>query len=694
MGTRADAVAATRERIAREAMALFLEHAYEDVTLAAIAKAAGVSHQTVLNHFESKDGVVLAVAELLATETQSAPLRRRARRRGRRRAGAGGRLRAHRRRQLPLGGVRAPARSWPSSSTRPGGATRTGSSPCSATACPPTPAARRRAVHALHAATDVYSWKLLRRDLRPEPHRDREDHGRPRGRHPGRNHPMTGPPRTYLFALVDGGGTVPPELGTVRRLVERGHRVTVLAEDSMARRGHRHRRHLPALDGGPQPAQPPPRARPLPRLGVQDPDPAVRPAARHSSSSARPPPTPPTCSPPWPTSAPTWWCARSSPSAPWSAPRRPACPSTCCSPTRTCSRRRACRPFGLGLQPATGALGRLRDRALNALHRPPVGQGPAPPQRAAGRPRPRARWTASSTRSIGARRVLVLTSADFDFPAELPANVRYVGPVLDDPAWAATPWTAPPGDDPLVLVALSSTFQDHAGCLQRIVDALGTLPGARPRHHRARPSTRPTSPPPPTCRSSPPRRTPRCCRSAAAVVTHGGHGTVVRALAADVPLVVLHHGRDQADNAARVTARGAGLAVKRGGVARRHRHGRATAARRPVVPHRRRPPRSLDPPRRRQRRPGGRARGPPSGGPRTGGLERRSLTSEFGRAVARRDGFGYAQTWPSARAGRPVAIACCGVVEADDRPGFACAAASHALDPVIAVLEDQSPVAV
>jgi len=40
--------------------------------------------------------------------------------------------------------------------------------------------------------------------------------------------------RTYLFALVDGGGTVPPELGAVRRLVERGHDVTVLAEDSMA----------------------------------------------------------------------------------------------------------------------------------------------------------------------------------------------------------------------------------------------------------------------------------------------------------------------------------------------------------------------------------------------------------------------------------------------------------------------------
>ena len=157
----------------------------------------------------------------------------------------------------------------------------------------------------------------------------------------------------------------------------------------------------------------------------------------------------------------------------------------------------------------------------------------------------------------------MLTSADFDFPAELPANVRYVGPVLDDPAWAATPWTAPPGDDPLVLVAMSSTFQDHAGCLQRIVDALGTLPV------RGVVTTGPALDPaavnaPANVQVVAAAPHSEVLRSAAAVVTHGGHGTVVRALAADVPLVVLHHGRDQADNAARVTARGAGLAVKRG----------------------------------------------------------------------------------------------------------------------------------
>jgi MGT family glycosyltransferase len=46
---------------------------------------------------------------------------------------------------------------------------------------------------------------------------------------------------------------------------------------------------------------------------------------------------------------------------------------------------------------------------------------------------------------------------------------------------------------------------------------------------------------------------------AAAVVTHGGHGTVIKALAADVPLLVLPMGRDQNDNATRVTERGAGL---------------------------------------------------------------------------------------------------------------------------------------
>jgi UDP:flavonoid glycosyltransferase YjiC (YdhE family) len=48
---------------------------------------------------------------------------------------------------------------------------------------------------------------------------------------------------------------------------------------------------------------------------------------------------------------------------------------------------------------------------------------------------------------------------------------------------------------------------------------------------------------------------------AALVVTHGGHGTVARALRHSRPMLVLPHGRDQGDNAVRVTERGAGLAL-------------------------------------------------------------------------------------------------------------------------------------
>ncbi len=50
---------------------------------------------------------------------------------------------------------------------------------------------------------------------------------------------------------------------------------------------------------------------------------------------------------------------------------------------------------------------------------------------------------------------------------------------------------------------------------------------------------------------------------AALVVTHGGHGTVMTALMHRLPMLVIPHGRDQADNAARIAERGAGLVLSR-----------------------------------------------------------------------------------------------------------------------------------
>ena len=51
---------------------------------------------------------------------------------------------------------------------------------------------------------------------------------------------------------------------------------------------------------------------------------------------------------------------------------------------------------------------------------------------------------------------------------------------------------------------------------------------------------------------------------AAAVVTHCGHGTVMKALSAGVPLVCLPMSRDQLEVAARVVALGAGVRLRPG----------------------------------------------------------------------------------------------------------------------------------
>ena len=74
-------------------------------------------------------------------------------------------------------------------------------------------------------------------------------------------------------------------------------------------------------------------------------------------------------------------------------------------------------------------------------------------------------------------RVLVMTSPSFDFSApQLPDNVRYVGPQLDDPDWAAEAKWRRQGSEPLVLVAASPLSQQQTDLLERIAQALGQLP--------------------------------------------------------------------------------------------------------------------------------------------------------------------------------------------------------------------------
>jgi MGT family glycosyltransferase len=160
----------------------------------------------------------------------------------------------------------------------------------------------------------------------------------------------------------------------------------------------------------------------------------------------------------------------------------------------------------------------------------------------------------------GAKAILLATSKAFDFaPDPLPAPFVHVGPYLADPAWVE-PFAPPPGDAPLVLVSFSSLYQAQEPVLRAIVAALGQLPV------RGLVTTGPTIDPAEfeapasvaVVRSAPHGA---WLRDVALFITHAGHGSVLRPLMADVPLLCLPMGRDQNDNAARVAHRGAGLTL-------------------------------------------------------------------------------------------------------------------------------------
>jgi MGT family glycosyltransferase len=220
-------------------------------------------------------------------------------------------------------------------------------------------------------------------------------------------------------------------------------------------------------------------------------------------------------------------------------------------------------PLGTGWMPGKGPLGRLRDRSAAALTLA-VFRSWMP-----GLNRTRAEVGLPPVRDLPglmarADRVLVCSSPSYDFGSgSVPANVRYVGPQLEDHPGhgSGDRWAGPPAQ-PLVLVGLSSTVMRQEGLLQRAAGALGQLPV------RGLITTGPAVDPAVIC--APVNVTvtrwvrhadvlPHC----SAVITHGGHGTVMKALIAGVPLIVVPLGRDQPDNAGRVVHAGAGIRLRK-----------------------------------------------------------------------------------------------------------------------------------
>ena len=366
-------------------------------------------------------------------------------------------------------------------------------------------------------------------------------------------------PKRYLFAIIDGGGSVPPDMSVARALVNRGHEVRVLADAVLAPDVEATGATHVAWTRAPQRADLDPLS-----VVIQDWDartpfeafarvrdgvicgPADLFAADVREELARRPAD--------------VVVANIFVFGAMVAAEAEGLPTAVLVPNLLSLPGWGVPPLGPGLKPARGPLGHARDAAIGLVMKRIFDKG-LPALNAARRENGVAPLDSVLHQYEHVDCVLMLTSRGFDYEGfSPPPNVHVVGPRLDDPAWAGD-WTPPPGDEPLVLVGMSSTYMDHAGVLQRVASALGDLPV------RGLVTTGPSigtdeidAPPNVTVVERAPHS--EVLRQASAVVTHAGHGTVIKALAAGVPVVALPLGRDQLDNAARVQHHGAGLRVK------------------------------------------------------------------------------------------------------------------------------------
>jgi MGT family glycosyltransferase len=362
----------------------------------------------------------------------------------------------------------------------------------------------------------------------------------------------------FLFTMWEGGGTLPPELGLARRLVERGHEVHVLGDPTIAERARaggcgfspwRRAPHRTSLDPSDDLIKDWELSNPLQMVRSMIDNFMAGPAAAFASDTVDV----------IGEVEPDLVVADSMMLGTMVAAEAAKVPFAVLVPNIWMMPTPGVPPIGPGFAPARSVLGHARDAALRAATNRIFRRGLLPLNTA------RAEHGLAPLPSLfeqilGADRVLVLTSAAFDFAApKVPANVHYVGPVLDDPDWAE-PWSPPwphGNDDPVVLVAFSSTFQDQGAQLRRVVEALSGLEVRAVVTLGQAIDTAEVTPEPnvvvvPSAPHAP------ILREASLVVTHCGHGTTLKALAAGIPLVCMPMGRDQNDTAARVVHHGAG----------------------------------------------------------------------------------------------------------------------------------------
>lgn len=157
---------------------------------------------------------------------------------------------------------------------------------------------------------------------------------------------------------------------------------------------------------------------------------------------------------------------------------------------------------------------------------------------------------------LSERLVIVGTFPQLEYPRRWPPEVHVVGPLQWEPPYHDV--EPPLGRAPLVVVA-PSTAQDPQQ--QLLLAALAGLAGEPVRVL----ATWNRRPPPVTVRVPPNVRLvewisySRTMPGSALVICHGGHGTLVRALASGAPVLTVPHSGDMAENAARAEWAGVGI---------------------------------------------------------------------------------------------------------------------------------------
>jgi UDP:flavonoid glycosyltransferase YjiC (YdhE family) len=151
---------------------------------------------------------------------------------------------------------------------------------------------------------------------------------------------------------------------------------------------------------------------------------------------------------------------------------------------------------------------------------------------------------------------LVGTFPQLEYPRAWSPEVQIVGPLLWEPPYHDT--DPPAGEDPLVLVAVSTAQDPDHELLRAALVGLANEPVRVLAATNSKPLSRPVAAPDNAKLVdwiSYSRTMPRC----AAVISHAGHGTVVRALASGTPVLAVPHSGDMGENAARLDWAGAGV---------------------------------------------------------------------------------------------------------------------------------------